>query len=130
MKILIHRRNVEVTERLRAHVERRLGHALGRFGDRIGRVLVRFSDHEAPLLDLGKRCEIDVGMRMHSIRVKAWDADLFEAANWATDSAARAVARKLHGEHEADAGFAAAKAGPTRRSPGRGRRSAAPRNGG
>ncbi len=40
MKIQIRERNVEVTEVLRSHVQRRVGLALGRFGERIGRVIV------------------------------------------------------------------------------------------
>ena len=43
IKIQIRKTNVEISEVLRIHVERRLGLALARFADRIGRVVVRFS---------------------------------------------------------------------------------------
>ena len=46
VKIQIRGRNVVISEALRTHVERRLGFALSRFGQRIARVIVRFSDSE------------------------------------------------------------------------------------
>src|SRR5882672_10463633 len=88
MKIHIRKRNVEVTKILRAHVESRLGLALGRFGERIGRVIVRFSDTDGHRSALDKRCQIDV----------------FVAVDHATDRVSRSVARALEREHEWDEG--------------------------
>ncbi len=100
MKIHIRGRNVELTEVLRTHVERRLGFALGRFGERIGRVLLRFSDTNGHRGDVDKRCEIDVGLRPRSVRVEQTDADLFVALDRAADRASRSVARALERERE------------------------------
>jgi hypothetical protein len=60
MKIQIRKRRVEVSDALRAYVERRLGFALGRFGDRLGPITVRFSDVNGHRGGVDKRCQIHV----------------------------------------------------------------------
>ena len=80
MKIYIRGRNIKLTKVVRTRVERRLGFALGRFGERIGRVLLRFSDANGHRGDLDKRCQIDVGLRPRSVRVEHTNADLFVAS--------------------------------------------------
>ena len=101
MQIHIRARRVEVTEVLHAQVERRLGFVLGRFGGRIGRVVVRFSDTNGHRGGRDKRCQIDVGLRPSgSVRSEDTDADLFVAVNCAADRVARAVARVLERERE------------------------------
>jgi ribosomal subunit interface protein len=103
MKIHIRERNVEVTDVMRAHVQRRLGIALGRFGERIGRVIVRFSRAGGDPGGSANRCQIDVGLRPLSLRAGDTDADLFAAVNHATDRVSRSVARALELERERDA---------------------------
>jgi len=100
MKIQIRWRNVEVTEVLRTRVERRLRFALSRFGERIGRVLLRFSDTNGLGGDVDKRCQINVGLTPKSVEVEHIDADLFVALDRAADRASRAVARALDRERE------------------------------
>jgi len=101
MQVQIRARHVEVPEVLRAHVERRLGFALARFGVRIGRVLVRFSDTNGDRGGVDQRCQIDVGLRPSgSVQSEDTDADLFVAVNRAADRVARAVARVLARERE------------------------------
>ncbi len=100
MKIYIRGRNIEVTRVVRTRVERRLGFALGRFGERIDRVLLRFSDTNGYRGDVDKRCQIDVGLRPRSVRVEHTDADLFVALDRAADRASRSVARALERERE------------------------------
>ncbi len=100
MKIHIRGRKIELTEVLRTRVERRLGFALGRFGERIGRVLLRFSDTNGYPGDVDKRCQIDVGLRPRSVRVEHTDVDLFVALDRAADRASRSVARALERERE------------------------------
>jgi ribosomal subunit interface protein len=94
MKIQIRERDVEVTARLRAHVERRLGLALGRFGDKVQLVTVRFSRAHEPG-NAVKRCQIDVGLRPRLLRAGDTDADLFAAVDHASDRVSRSVARAL-----------------------------------
>ena len=100
MRILIRGQKVKLTNVMRTRVERRLGFALGRFGERIGRVLLRFSDANDDRGDLNKRCQIDVGLRPRSVRVEHRDADLFVALDRAADRASRSVARALERERE------------------------------
>jgi putative sigma-54 modulation protein len=102
MKIQIRGRNVELTDVLRTRVERRLGFALGRFGERVVRVFLRFSDTNRDRGDLDKRCQIDVSLRPRSVRVEHSDADLFVALDRAADRASRSVARALERERELD----------------------------
>lgn len=101
MKIQIRKRNVEVNEELRAHVERRLGYALGRFGDRIGGVTVRFSDINGHRGGVDKRCQIDVDLQAaRAVRVEDTDADLFAVVDRAAHRAARSIARVIEREHQ------------------------------
>jgi putative sigma-54 modulation protein len=95
MKIQIPACDVDVTDLLRAHVERRLGLALARFADRIGRVSVRFSHADGGAAGGHKRCRIEVGLRPQRLDVEDIDVDLFAAVNHATDRASRSVARAL-----------------------------------
>ena len=112
MQIQIRARHVAVTEALHAHVERRLGFALARFGARIGRVLVRFSDPNGHRGGVDKRCQIDVGLRPSGrVRGEDTDADLGVAVNRAADRVARAVARVLERERAWDEGPSRARTG-------------------
>lgn len=95
MKIQIPKCDVDVTDDLRVHVERRLGLALARFADRIGRVTVRFSRPDGDTSGGNKRCRIEVGLRPGRLDVEDTDVDLFAALNHATDRASRSVARAL-----------------------------------
>jgi len=95
MRIHIPKSDVDVTDVLRVHVERRLGLALARFSDRIGRVIVRFTHADGDASDGHKRCRIEVGLRPQRFDVEDTDVDLFAAVNHATDRASRSVARAL-----------------------------------
>ena len=100
MKIHIRGRNIGVTKVVRTRVERRLLFALGRFGERIDRLLLRFSDTNGYRADVDKRCQINVGLRPRSVRVEHTDADLFVALDRAADRASRSVARALERERD------------------------------
>jgi ribosomal subunit interface protein len=100
VKVEIRERDVEVSQVLRAHVERRLGLALGRFGHRIGRVTVRFSGANGHMGEQATRCQIDVSLRPQNVRAGDTDADLFAAVDNATDRVSRSVARILELESE------------------------------
>jgi ribosomal subunit interface protein len=111
VKIQIRERNVEISESLRAHVERRLGYALARFGQRIARVIVRFSDVPGDGED--KRCQIHVGLRSRSARVEDTDADPFTAVDRAAERLSRSIARVLEREREWDAAAGYARTSKT-----------------
>jgi len=77
MKIQIPKCEVDVTDVLRSHVERRLGLALARFADRIGSVTVRFSHADGDATGGNKRCQIEVGLRpLRRRRLDVEDADV------------------------------------------------------
>src|SRR5712664_1226492 len=98
MKIQIRGRNIAVTKVVRTRVERRLGFALSRFGERIGRVLLRFSDTNGHRGSAAKRCQMDVDLRPRSVRVEHTDADIILALDHAAHRASRSVARALERE--------------------------------
>ncbi|HZO14220.1 MAG TPA: ribosome-associated translation inhibitor RaiA [Polyangiaceae bacterium] len=95
-KIKIRERRVAVSEALQEHVEKRVGFALARFGERIGRVIVRFST------DGGHKCceiAVDVGKRI--VWAEDTDIDLFAAVDHASQRVSRSVARALARDLEA-----------------------------
>lgn len=100
VKIHIREHNVEVSAQLRAHVVRRLDFLLGRFGERIGRVFVQFTETHQPGAE--RRCRVDVSLRPQSVRVEDTDTDPFAAANHAIARTARTVVRTLERERAWD----------------------------
>ncbi|MBI5511545.1 MAG: HPF/RaiA family ribosome-associated protein [Deltaproteobacteria bacterium] len=88
---------MRLTKSLRAHVELRLGFALGRFGDQIDRIAVHLSNSDERR-DVGeKRCRIAVGLP-RCVKVQETDADLFSAVARAADRMGRSVARAIEQE--------------------------------
>jgi putative sigma-54 modulation protein len=105
MRIQIRGRDSPVTDVLRTHVERRLGFALGRFGERVDRVTVQFSEANYPRGDGETWCRIQVGLRpFGSIGVEDTGADRFVATNGAAERASRSVARTLARERDENDG--------------------------
>ena len=102
MKIRLTARNVALTDRLRVHVRRRLALALGRFGERIDKVSVRFTGTGTDALALPGRPRSTAGSRwpcvLGAVSVEDADADPFAAADGATDRLSRSVARALDRE--------------------------------
>lgn len=98
MKIRLTARNVALPERLRVHVRRRLALALGRFGERIEQVSVRFTDSATGQGPSQKQCRIEVELPPRSVSAQDTDADPFAAADGATDRLSRSVARALERE--------------------------------
>lgn len=96
MKMLIRGRGIEIDRRLRAHLERRLEFALGRFAPRLDRVEVRLSDVNGPRGGLDTRCAIRLVWRGgETALVEALQAGPFSAADEAVDRAREHVARRL-----------------------------------
>jgi ribosomal subunit interface protein len=94
LKIQIRGRNLTVSDELREHAERRLVLALGRFGDNIGRVIVRFSKDGTGEIHL---CEIDVRLTPAEVNASVSDKDAFAAIDHASDRISRAIGRSLGG---------------------------------
>ena len=94
MKLRFHERGAKVSKSLREHVEGRLGLALGKFGERIGPVVVRFSAIAGE-----QRCRIEVGLTARMIQVEGLHGDPFEAVDHAISRIASTIARALEREH-------------------------------
>lgn len=102
MQVDIRARKIEVDEALRAHVDRRLRFALGRFGERIAKVTVRFEDANGARGGVDKQCQLDVALRPSgNVLVEEIDADLLAVVDRAADRAARAVDRDLQRRRDA-----------------------------
>ena len=103
MHVDIRSRKIEVDEGLRAHVDRRLRFALGRFGERIAKVTVRFEDANGARGGVDKQCQIDIALRPSgNVLVEDLDADLRAVVDRAADRAARAVERHLQRRGEVE----------------------------
>jgi ribosome-associated translation inhibitor RaiA len=115
MKIRIHSPRLKLPKALPLHAERRLGLALARFGDRVDRVVLRFSMAAADAvvperngrrpagknrLDRAeKRCEIVVSLHSRKVRIEDTDVDFVAAFNGAVRRASRSVARAIEREN-------------------------------
>jgi hypothetical protein len=96
MKIEIRNLNERVDESRRDYIERRLLFALGRFGGRIRRVMVRLEDMNGPRGGLDKRCHIEVRMPGRVVLVvDVRDVELEPAVSRAAERIARRVRDEL-----------------------------------
>jgi hypothetical protein len=79
-----------------AFVERRLLYALGRFGNRVGRVMVRLEDMNGPRGGLDKRCHIEARLKGRGVLVvDVRDFELEPAVSRAAERIARRVRDEL-----------------------------------
>ena len=90
MKILIRPRGTTLTEPQRGLLEQQLGRVLGRFGERIDRVIVVLSDAEEAGF---KCCAIEVRIKPQLVKSAHSDPDVFVAVEHAAKRAARSVSR-------------------------------------
>ncbi len=96
MTTTIHARGFELTDGIHDHVQRRVRTAVGRFGDKLTRVVVRLTDVNGPRGGVDKRCLVTVTVPGQSdLVVKALKTDLYAAVDCATGSVARTLARRL-----------------------------------
>jgi ribosome-associated translation inhibitor RaiA len=95
MNITIHWPGTAVTPALRAHVRRQVGLALGRFGDGIGGVTVRFS-----IAGRENHCEIYVALRIREVSVQEAHHDPMRAVDHAAARLSERVALALERPRE------------------------------
>ena len=101
MRLTIHARKVALNATLRSRVERRLGFALGRFGNRIDRVTVRLEDLNGPRGGVDQRCRIEACLvRSGKLLVEVVDAEIEAAVDRAADRMARRVRTTLDRRRE------------------------------
>jgi putative sigma-54 modulation protein len=96
MKLTIHSNGLNLEPLMQNRIARRMGFALGRFGDKVGRVAVRLADINGPRGGVDKRCRVlvDVASGGPTV-VEVTDSDLRSAIDRAADRIGRAVHRKL-----------------------------------
>jgi ribosome-associated translation inhibitor RaiA len=88
--------NYELNDALKVHIERRLGFALGRFADRIQRLMVRLSDINGPRGGVDKRCQIAVALVPRGVvMIEGAGDDPFALIADAAKRAQRSVGRTL-----------------------------------
>ena len=101
MRIRVRSRGFELTNALRAHAERRLLFALGRFGIRLQSVMLGMDDVNGPRGGADKRCQIVARLApWGDVRVEELDGDLYAAIDRAADRVARAVVREMERRRE------------------------------
>ena len=97
MKIQIRARGIKVTKALRADIKIRLGLVLGRFGGRIGPVVVHLASFDEPRERRKKRCWITVGFE-RPVEAQDTDVDLLAAVSRSADRVARSVGLAMYAE--------------------------------
>ncbi len=81
---------------LRAYIERRLRFALGRFGPRLERIVLRLADVNGPRGGEDKRCTVAVRLRPgREVFVSHAHRDVRAAVDLAAERAGSAVAREI-----------------------------------
>jgi putative sigma-54 modulation protein len=96
MDIEIHGRHIELSETLKAHVERKLQFSLNRFEQHISKIHINLSDINGPKGGRDKQCTVQVHFaKMNEIVIKDTQASLSLAIDRTLQRAARSVARKV-----------------------------------
>ena len=100
MRIEVGGRGVSLTRAQQERVQRRLGLALGRYGDLVDRVRVRFTRDGT--------CAIEARLRARSVSAEDTDPDLMSALDRASSRLSRSLARALQREQDWTEGRATA----------------------
>ncbi|MGB7624669.1 MAG: ribosome-associated translation inhibitor RaiA [Terriglobia bacterium] len=96
MQFEIHTKNIEISQPLRVHIERRLSFALERFAVRIARVCVRVGDLNGPKGGIDKRCRVAIVLAPSTMIVmEAQDSNIYVAIDRVADKAGRCIGRRL-----------------------------------
>jgi putative sigma-54 modulation protein len=87
---------IDDTPELREHIERRLGFALGRFGDKVTRVSVHLVDQNGPKGGVDIRCKIQVHLHPHgTLLIEQDEANPEHAVEVASIRLGQAIRREL-----------------------------------
>lgn len=101
MQYEIRTQGFDLTDGLRAHIQRRWQFALDWARHETGRALLRLSDINGPRGGNDKCCQIRIGLRrMRDVVVVDTAADLYVAIDRAIDRAARTLQRRLSRQRE------------------------------
>ena len=96
MKLEMRGKGIELTDELKAHIERRFRFALTRFGSALRRVRVHLTDINGPKGGLDVRCRVRVDHRgVGQLVIQETNEDPFAAVVRATERAAHSLTRRL-----------------------------------
>lgn len=96
MRVSVHALNLPASDALVDHAQSRFGSALGRFDDRIERVIIRLEDDNGPKGGPDKLCRVDVHVAPKTnLVLEERDADLYTAITRAAKRAKIAMTRKF-----------------------------------
>jgi len=96
MKVDIQSRQVELTQELKAHIQRKLNFALSRMDSYITAISVNLSVVNGPKDDLNKQCGIKICIaNMEDILIKDTQANLYFAIDRAAQRASQALNSKI-----------------------------------
>jgi ribosome-associated translation inhibitor RaiA len=98
MKLILRGDNRMLAQAEKAKAQLQVELALGRFGEEVQTVVLRFSKGAQGGGQETQRCQIIVDIKPRRIRVEHTDADLTIAMERAADKAARSIARALDEE--------------------------------
>lgn len=107
MQVHIVGQGFTLTDAIRAHVDRRMRFALGRFSGRVARVRIVLGNQSVSTGALNKICTVRVGLSgLPEILVEQIDSDIYAAIDRAADRVGRTVARRLDRALEVARGLA------------------------
>ena len=98
MKLILRGDDRLLAQAQKAKAQLQVELALGRFGEEVKTVVLRFSKGAEGAGKQTQRCQIIVDIKPRRIRVEHTDADLTVALERAADKAARSIARALDEE--------------------------------
>lgn len=97
----LHSSNVEWTQELKDHLERRLRFALSRFAPKISKVNIYVADHNGPKGGIDKSCQIIVQIPgLTNVVAKTVDTEWIACIDRATTRIGQNVRRALAWKHE------------------------------
>jgi ribosomal subunit interface protein len=100
MQFEIRGRDIDISEVLRDHIERRLGFALDRFAGRIRQVHVTLGDLNGPRGGIDKCCKLAISVGCSSpIVVESHASNVYTAIDCVADKAATCIGRRLKRPH-------------------------------
>jgi len=100
MQVEIRGKGLDVTGVLSTYIQRRLVFALGRFGRRVARVLVRVEDTNGPKGGIDKQCRVAVVVpHSRTAVIEATGSNIRATVNRAVAKASRYVAERLKQPH-------------------------------
>ena len=99
MQMEVRSKGFSTTAAIRAHVEKRLGFALDRFGSHIRSVAVWLGDMNGPKGGVDKCCRIAVDLGGNHVALEESAADLYHAVDHAAHRLRTKIVRELEREH-------------------------------